>query len=135
MQVKNCPRCGRLFTEIKSPICPECEKAEEDAFQRVREYIDENEMSTLQEISDAAGVSPKKIMQYIKDGRLEISKGMSGALRCENCGKPISKGRFCDKCLLGLKRDINVMFGKEEHDEPGEKQKEKMHSSLMNKKL
>ena len=137
MQVKNCPRCGKLFNEIISPICPVCERAEEEDFQRVKENIEENPASSLQEISEATGISGKKIMQYIKDGRLEITGGMKGELRCESCGKPITRGKFCDVCLIEFTRNINEMFGKNrpESSEPGEKKSGRMYSSLMKKKL
>ena len=137
MQAKNCPRCGKLFNEIKSPVCPACEKAEEDDFQRVREYIGENELSTLQEISEATGVRAKKIIQYIKDGRLEVTNGMNGEIVCESCATPLRRGRFCDKCLIALNRSVNSIFGKDgNYDTLSEERKNgKMYSSLMKKKL
>ena len=80
MQASNCPRCGRLFTKIRSPVCPACEKAEEKGFEALRTYIDENPGCSLAELSEATNTPAKRILQYIRDGRLEISKGMASCL-------------------------------------------------------
>ena len=110
MEVVNCPRCGRIFQKIKSPLCPSCEKAEEQIFESVRDYIEGNGDCTLSELSDATGASPKKILRYVREGRLEVSKGMHGDVRCEVCNRPISKGRYCDTCMIKINQNISDMF-------------------------
>jgi len=110
MEAANCPRCGKMFTRIVSPLCPSCEREEELVFQRVRSYIYENEKCTLGELSKAVGVSPRKILRFIREGRLEISKGMHGDVRCELCNRPIPKGRYCDACLIQLNQNLDNMF-------------------------
>jgi hypothetical protein len=82
MEVRNCPRCGKLFNRINSQLCPACTKEEDEIFETVRKFISDNESCTLTELSDGTGVSPKKILRYIREGRLEASKGMHGDIRC-----------------------------------------------------
>jgi len=112
MEVINCPRCGKIFTMIKDPLCTACMKKEEEIFISVKNHIEENPQCTLQELADETGVSTKKILQFIRDGRLEISKGMAGTLRCDSCNAPITSGRYCDTCLVEIDQDIKDMFGK-----------------------
>ena len=106
----NCPRCGKLFSRVKSPICPSCEKEEEQTFQQIRQFIDDNENCTLSELSKGTGVSQKKILRYIHEGRLEISKGMRGDVRCKICSRPITKGQYCDACLIKINQNIYDVF-------------------------
>ncbi len=103
MEVINCPRCGRVFTKINKSVCPACVKEDEETFERVRSYVKENPLCTMTELSEETKVSVKRITQYIRDGRLEITKAMAGAITCAVCGKPIITGRFCEKCAMDIK--------------------------------
>jgi flagellar operon protein (TIGR03826 family) len=113
MDAKNCPRCGRVFSHPTKNVCANCEKADEDQFQTIREYIKENPLVTLGELSEATQVSVKRITQYIRDGRLEIAKGMQGDIGCERCGKPIQTGRYCPACMIDVNSEINTLFGRD----------------------
>jgi len=109
-ELRNCPKCGKVFSYMSNSICKECEKAEEDQFNKVRDYLNENPMCNMQVLSDETGVSMKKIMQYLRDGRLQISKGMVGELLCDDCGKPILSGRYCDTCIIKLNQHVEDLF-------------------------
>lgn len=129
METKNCPRCGRLFQEINDHVCPRCVKAEEDLFQNVKTYINDNPMCTLKDVMEETGISHKRILQYVKDGRLEISKGMHGEFKCEKCGKPLTRGKFCESCIVKMDLEVREMFGKVQHDEPKSRTGAKMHTT------
>ena len=107
MEAKNCPRCGRIFVQIRDPICAQCVKEEEDIFEAVREYVKENPNKQIKEIAEACNVSVKRILTYLKDGRLDASEGLAGESLCSKCGKPIRTGRMCEKCVL----DVNFKVG------------------------
>ncbi len=104
METKNCPKCGRLFTYVKNSICPDCLKEEEETFQRVRAYLKEFPGQSISQVSEATGVPPRKISKYLRDGRLEVTDGLSGFLTCMNCGKPIHTGKFCRECSTKLSK-------------------------------
>jgi flagellar operon protein (TIGR03826 family) len=106
MQAVNCPRCGRVFTKIRTSICPACVKEDDETFELVREYVKENPNHSIGDVSEETKVSIKRITQYIRDGRLEISSGMSADIGCSQCGKPIKSGRFCEKCAAEIKSSI-----------------------------
>jgi len=110
MEVKNCPRCGKIFTVIRSPFCPACEKLDEEVFQRVKSYLEDNPNQSLVEVAAACDTSTKKILGYVRDGRLLASEGLQGELVCAACGKPIQHGRYCDKCVIKINQEIENTF-------------------------
>ena len=111
MQATNCPKCGRLFRKIRVPVCPDCEKLEEEQFQQLRAYLEENPLASIHEISDATGVPTKRILHYMREGRLEITQGLSGLIHCTQCGAPIEKGKFCEPCSAKMQRNLSESLG------------------------
>ena len=110
MDIVNCPRCGKLFTRMSSPICDACEKEEEKIFQDVKKYIEDNPNSHLEEVATATGVSVKKLLKYLREGRLETTQGIGSVLKCENCGKHIKRGRYCDTCVIEINQQVADAF-------------------------
>ncbi len=99
-EVRNCRRCGRVYSYIGgAPICPDCKKQDEEDFQKVKEYLYQNRGASINQVSVDVDISVEKIKRYLKEGRLEII-GDDGnmILECENCGKSIKSGRFCEEC-------------------------------------
>lgn len=102
--VRNCRKCGRLFNYIGgAPICQDCKKEDEADFARVKEYLYKNPGASITMVSTDLEMSVEKIKRFLKEGRLEIT-GEDGnmVLECENCGKSIRSGRFCDECERSL---------------------------------
>ncbi len=136
MDFVNCPKCGRLFQKMSEPLCPDCMKKEEELFQKVKAYLDETPTATLEELSKETGASPKKIMGYLRDGRLELVAGASNILTCMNCGAPITSGRYCNKCALDLQSSIKTMFGHDsatKESEPVTRNGVRMHTDFRRK--
>lgn len=125
MESRNCPKCGRLFTYIKDPLCPECMKAEEETFQKVRAYLKEFPGNSIAQVSRDTGVSPRKINKYLRDGRLEVTEGLSDFLTCMNCGKPITTGKFCRDCSSKLSKGFQSFATTSKNDR--DKDAPKMH--------
>lgn len=100
MSLRNCRKCKKLFNYINSPYCPDCVKEEEDSFNILRGYIKENPKSEIMDVAEATGISEKKILRYIREGKLEVTYGLSGIkFKCDMCGKPITLGRYCPDCI------------------------------------
>ena len=100
MAATNCPRCGRVFIRRLAPICEICEKEVEQQFEDVRAYVKENPNSPIKEVSDATNVSVKRILQYVREGRIDATPGMVHDVTCSQCGKSITKGRMCELCII-----------------------------------
>jgi len=98
MEAVNCPRCKKLFMRVRESICPECIKEDEEQFETVRIFVKENPNQSLQYVSEQCNVSVKRIMTYIRDGRLEATTGIASEVKCSVCGKHILSGRMCEKC-------------------------------------
>lgn len=137
-EIRNCPRCGKIFTYVGRPICSRCIEIEEDEFKKVKEYVYDNPGATISETSQETGVSVDKIMRFLREERLEIkSEDSNLVLECERCGVPIKSGRFCERC----KRDMNADFRREfglDRKEPERKlptraEKEKMYTATRRK--
>ena len=118
MEMSNCKRCKKLFPRINEPICDNCLKLEEEQFITVKEFLHENSKATILEIADATGCPAKRIIGWLREGRLEILSE-SGELKCRNCSKPINSGNYCDPCFIEVNQEIDGMFsgtkGKKNH--------------------
>lgn len=114
MEVRYCKRCGKLFNYTGlSPICDSCRKKEEEAFEKVKKYLDENPHSDIKKISEDTEVSTHQINQWIREERLELSKDSNITLKCERCGAPIRTGRFCNECKTKMASGLNNVFSDE----------------------
>ncbi|MCL2049197.1 MAG: flagellar protein [Defluviitaleaceae bacterium] len=111
MEPVNCPRCGKVFAKIREPLCPACMKEEEKIFDAVRDYIKQNPDKSVKEVAEACEVPVKRILQYVRDGRIDASGGMRDDITCSNCGKPILSGRMCEKCTIETNFKLQKMRG------------------------
>ncbi|MTI59255.1 MAG: flagellar protein [Firmicutes bacterium] len=104
LNLKNCPRCGKLFAKKgDSDLCPICADGEEEDFQKVKEFLWDNPNATIEVVHEKTGVSRERIIHFIREDRL-IAEGLDVELliECERCGELISHGRFCEKCQQEL---------------------------------
>lgn len=108
-KLANCVRCDALFVQSTRDVCPKCYQEIEKDYEKCSHFLRkrENRGSTMQQLSEATGVSVKQITRFIREGRISIANLPNLGYPCENCGEPIQKGTFCDNCARGLKREIN----------------------------
>lgn len=111
MNLRNCPECGKVFTFIRTNLCPDCQKIDEEKYQTVRRYISEHPGVAIGEVSENTGIGEDKILRYLKQGRFS-TEGMSHVnFECELCGAAINGGRYCAACqeklTSGLKKVIH----------------------------
>ena len=110
-EIRNCPRCGRIFTYIGRAICNRCMEIEENEFKIVKEYIYDNPGATISEVSQETGVTVEKIMRFLREERLEIkSENSNLLLECERCGRSIRSGRFCENCKAEINKGFRQAF-------------------------
>jgi len=111
--------------------CDACRNNEEEKFQILKDYIDENKGSMLGEISKETGVSVKRILGYIREGRLVATSGMADDVTCKSCGKPVEKGNFCDACAIKMNNDIKDMY--EEKDQQADIKRTGVKMNIQNR--
>lgn len=104
MALKKCKTCGTLFDSIGTPFCPACAKEMDYRYKVVRDYLYDNPDQSVEEVAENTETPEWMIMYFLRDARLTM-KNASGLIRCDQCGKAITSGRFCDECAakLGMK--------------------------------
>lgn len=110
--IRNCPRCGKVFAYVGHKICAHCIKIDESEFEKVKEFLYDYPRSSPIVVSNETGVELKKIMRFLKEERIEIAPDIDDAqcfLVCESCGSPIHTGRLCNHCKIRLGNDLQSM--------------------------
>lgn len=131
MDVKNCKRCRRLFNYIGGqPICPQCREELEKKFQEVKKYLFDNRNSTIRDVVENCDIDEGQVRQWVREERLEFSSGIDAGIVCENCGAPISSGRFCDKCKASMINDLTAAGRRPEVEAP-KPEKRQTHENKM----
>ncbi len=131
MDVKNCRRCRRLFNYIGGqPICPQCREELEKKFQEVKKYLFDNRNSNIHDVVENCDVEEQQVRQWVREERLEFSSGVDIGVTCENCGAPITSGRFCAKCKSSMINDLKEA-GKKPVIEQAEPRKSEANGNKM----
>lgn len=123
MELKNCKKCGKLFSPNASEkVCPVCRNEEEEKFQKVKEYLWDNPNATVEEVHEATGVEEELIIKFVKEDRL-IAEGIDidMLLECERCGTQIKSGRFCESCKEELVSGLSGDKDKKKKDKKKDK--------------
>ncbi len=106
-ELRNCRRCGKLFVYTGSPYCRQCLDEDEEVFLKVKEYIEKRPKCTMMDVSKDLGVPTDKILQFLREGKLELSKeNVNMLLACERCGRSIFTGRYCKECAVEMERQF-----------------------------
>lgn len=106
MEVRNCPECGRLFNYIRTNLCPVCIKKNEDEFQKVRIHLRDNPNISILDLVEQTEVEEDKIIQWIREGRIEARGLKESPIKCAKCGAAIYSGTQCEKCNNELLSEI-----------------------------
>ena len=79
MKSFRCNRCKQMFESdgMPPPLCPKCQEAKDTQFRQVRDLVKENKGITVVEVHDRTGVPITNILQYVKQGALEVMQGNS----------------------------------------------------------
>ncbi len=110
MELKNCTFCGKVFASSGASVCPECMKAEEDDYSKVREFLDINPGANIEDIHQGTRVEKTKILKFIHEGRLTSRTVKDLALNCRICGDSIEEGHICSACARELNSDSRSEF-------------------------
>lgn len=103
--IRNCPRCGKVFARVSRNLCPQCVREEDEMTEKVKQYLREHKGASLSEVVEATGAEESLVLRLIREGRIIVSDG-EPALNCQRCGRPISEGRFCSACANELARGL-----------------------------
>ncbi|MDI6894283.1 MAG: hypothetical protein QME70_06705 [Bacillota bacterium] len=105
-EMRNCPRCDRVFVFRGREICPSCVAEEEEQFERVRLFLRQSPGATLEEVEEATGAPSELILSFLRQGRLMATDGLKGAVVCQRCGAPVDGGYLCASCSRELAQEV-----------------------------
>lgn len=108
MEMRNCKKCGKVFSSFGDKICPECKREEDELFTKVKDYIYDHPHASIKEIAEETQVSEDTILRYLREGRIEVADDSLSTLTCEKCGKSIKSGRYCQECSTKLANQMNA---------------------------
>ncbi len=109
VSISQCKECKRLYQSFGSSYCPDCAQKLEDNFELVRKYIYDNPNANVVETSQETGVSERDILYFLKEGRLSLAEG-DGLLLCENCGRSVNTGRYCEQCKRIFEKELSAVY-------------------------
>lgn len=76
MYTNLCKHCHKVFTSrFKAYACEECKKIDSDHFDDIEAYLKEYPNSNALQISEALGITAFEVLHYVKEGRLNVSRG------------------------------------------------------------
>lgn len=125
LDLKNCKNCGRAYQYDGNAYCKRCRQDSEEEYKRVKEYLYDNPGASVAEVSEETEVSEKKILKFLREGRLEIKDENNFFLDCERCGVAIKSGRFCDKCTHEMANEFRSAVTPKQKEEPEKPEKTK----------
>lgn len=138
LELTNCNKCGRAFMSDGSRYCKRCRGESEDEYKIVKKYVYDNPGVTILEVHEATGVAEKKILQYLREGRLEIVDDVNFVLDCQRCGVSIKSGKFCEKCAREMAMELRSAFAPKKEKEPPKtpdsKKSQRMHVDIKRNK-
>ena len=94
---------GRIFNVLSDEqYCPNCQKKMDEKFDIVKRFVEDNPNVPVETVAKETDTSMKQINRWIREERLSFSPDSSYGIPCENCGRMIRTGRFCDECKTKL---------------------------------
>ena len=76
MHYSKCKFCGTVFRPRKvENLCENCKIIDENLFSKIEDYLKQFPHSNAMQIAEGCGISVLDILQYIDEGRLQLSKG------------------------------------------------------------
>ncbi len=76
MYVNICRQCNKIYqARVKSFVCKECLEEDEKHFGSIEEYLKKFPNSNALQISEALNITAYEVLNYMKEGRLNISRG------------------------------------------------------------
>ncbi len=76
MYTNVCKHCRKVFkSRLKAYACIDCKDKDSDVFDDIEAYLKEYPNSNALQISEALGITAYEVLYYVKEGRLNESRG------------------------------------------------------------
>jgi len=76
MYTNVCKHCFKVFkSKFRTMTCQDCRQLDQNHFDDIESYLKEYPNSNALQISEALGITAYEVLKYLKEGRLNISRG------------------------------------------------------------
>lgn len=65
MELNKCLRCGSFYLS-GNDVCPKCEEKDLNEIYNLKNYVEENQVTTLEDISYQTGITINNLNRFIK---------------------------------------------------------------------
>jgi hypothetical protein len=107
IKLRNCPVCGKVYADVGLGICPRCYDQRREEEKKIIDYVAQHPKSTIKQICDETDANYDLVMEMVQRGQF-IATGGHVMYPCSSCGKPITSGLYCPRCLVRLREDIKA---------------------------
>ncbi|SDP28716.1 flagellar protein [Selenomonas ruminantium] len=104
-KIKNCPVCGKLFSDTGHGCCMDCYDKILEKEREVVNYVRDHRGAKIPEICEATGAPSGMVKKMIREGRFE-QIGVKMTYPCEKCGAPIFSGKICQSCEEAARAEL-----------------------------
>ena len=104
MSLENCKECFKLYNKLTyNELCPECADAEFNDYEIVKDYLEKNGVTSIDELNEILGVSKKRLVKFAFHSLLH------GEIKypCFCCGELITTGKVCRRCMDVFQEDLS----------------------------
>lgn len=108
MPLASCARCNKMFTKVKSPVCKNCQEAEDADFEKVRLVVEKDENLNVEQVAEEADVEIAVVRRMVDTGAVK-QVTLADKVVCGQCGAPaisMSK-KLCQACLDKLNVQVS----------------------------
>lgn len=108
MALASCPRCKKMFDKMGTKVCPKCQPAESEDYDKIRAVLDKFPNLNAEETAVEADVSVPCVMRMLEQGLISSVSLNTEPVICGKCGAPaisVSK-KLCQACLEKLNAQV-----------------------------
>ncbi|TDF93596.1 flagellar protein [Paenibacillus piri] len=109
LNVANCHRCGKVYVKNNYGMCGSCIKDIDQQYEKCLKYLREYRSCSINELSEATGVTIGQITKFIREGRISIKGNPNMFYDCEVCGTSIREHTMCEPCRSRLAKETNQL--------------------------
>ncbi len=78
-------------------------------YEAVYRFVRDNPSSSIDQVHEATEVPKERILQFLREGRIDVAEWVAAEYPCERCGRDITKGRYCERCAEELKSSLRSL--------------------------
>jgi uncharacterized Zn finger protein (UPF0148 family) len=106
LRVAHCSACGSIFQMNMRGLCSNCSAKEDTYIKSIEKTLIRNRQLNMDELAQAADIPRKKILSFIRKGKIMLFDYPNLADECDVCAGPIRKGTMCNKCATRIQDEV-----------------------------